>query len=373
MIKLLQLVCLALMLPAPSLWAQTISVRGTVKDKKGAPIASASARVKGSKNGTSSDSLGIFHLRVKPFDTLLISAVGYREQAIAVNSRTEIGVELVLQTKSLSEVTVSSPEPRAAMAQEVQKTQAIAGMLHDFAEYQNLYTGLDNTTAIDLTGSITGQRGAITTTIGTATTGTLYRGAFVPVIKNKEETKGSRYLFNEWVRGFVISALDSVIAHNDYLFNYDKINQSLLLTVDKKSAIEIRNEDMKAFALKQGDQLYVFEKWALRHDDKFYRILVKDSGRYVLYKFTTTKFEKSNYSSDGFHETGKPYDEYTDMPEYYILFPDGQTYKTVELKKKAIRVALAGDQKKVDDYFSSHRYANADEALLVDLVKYLNR
>ena len=85
---------------------QDVQVRGKIMDEKGEPIAGASVRVKGTNLGTAADAEGAFSLNVPDDATLVVSFVGYTEQEVQVNGRTEINVVLVQSTQSLDQVVV---------------------------------------------------------------------------------------------------------------------------------------------------------------------------------------------------------------------------------------------------------------------------
>ena len=66
--------------------AQTGTVRGTVKDPNGLPLAGASVILEGTKRGTVTDASGNYTLRVPPGNyTLIISYVGVKTQRLPIN------------------------------------------------------------------------------------------------------------------------------------------------------------------------------------------------------------------------------------------------------------------------------------------------
>ncbi|HYC29955.1 MAG TPA: carboxypeptidase regulatory-like domain-containing protein, partial [Chitinophagaceae bacterium] len=76
---------LILLLAVQAAFAQTTTVKGTVKDANGSPLAGASITVEGQKGGTITDANGNFSLRVQPGSlTLLVSYVGQETQRIPV-------------------------------------------------------------------------------------------------------------------------------------------------------------------------------------------------------------------------------------------------------------------------------------------------
>lgn len=83
---------------------QQIQVSGTVVDAQGQPVPGASVIVKGTTNGTMTDTQGRFALRVAPGATLEISCIGYATQAVAAAEN--LRVVLNDDTEFLDEVVV---------------------------------------------------------------------------------------------------------------------------------------------------------------------------------------------------------------------------------------------------------------------------
>jgi TonB-linked SusC/RagA family outer membrane protein len=92
---------------ALTMTAQTITVRGTVKDAKGEPLIGVTIQVKGKSIGTVTDINGNYNLANVPSDGVLeISYVGMKPQSIPVNGRTTINVVMEDSEKALDEVVV---------------------------------------------------------------------------------------------------------------------------------------------------------------------------------------------------------------------------------------------------------------------------
>lgn len=101
-LALLFLLCLV------PLWsfAQSISIKGTVKDNSGEPIIGASILQKGTTNGTISDLDGNFMLNVPSNSTIIVSFIGYKDQEIAVAGKRQFDIIMVEDTEVLDEVVV---------------------------------------------------------------------------------------------------------------------------------------------------------------------------------------------------------------------------------------------------------------------------
>jgi len=200
-----------------------------------------------------------------------------------------------------------------------------------------------------------------------------YSGASLPIFGHKEDTKGSRYLFEHWVNGYAVNNKNITINVVGYAFNYDKINSSLLVTTDKRSCIEVANADLNSFVLTDDERSYSFVHLPFINPKVFFIEIEKDAAKYALYKLIKTKFIKSNYHNDGLTESGNNYDEYADETEYYIVFPGGTSFKKIELKKKSIKEVFAAENAKVDSYFSQHKNDDFTENYLKGLVQFLNK
>jgi hypothetical protein len=198
-------------------------------------------------------------------------------------------------------------------------------------------------------------------------------GSFVNFHAGKEDTKGSRYLFPDWVGGVVTTKSGIVISKDSLLYNYDKISHDLYLT-DQKTVVQVDGENIKAFTLRSAGRPMTFVRLETVQPNVFFQQLV-DPGTtgsgYGLYKLIKTNFKKADYHTDGMVESGNNYDEYVDESEYYLVMPGGAA-KKVELKKKSIREALAEAKQKTDDFFSVHRSDDINENFLIGLVGSLN-
>jgi iron complex outermembrane recepter protein len=94
---------IVLLLAVQAAFAQTTTVKGTVKDANGSPLVGASITVEGQKGGTITDANGNFSLRVQPGTlTLLVSYVGQETQRISVTANSG---ETVTQDVTVSGVT----------------------------------------------------------------------------------------------------------------------------------------------------------------------------------------------------------------------------------------------------------------------------
>jgi TonB-linked SusC/RagA family outer membrane protein len=86
---------------------QQLSIKGTITDEKGNPIAGVTVSMKGTTRGTTSDVNGNYFLEINnPQATLIFSFIGFKNQEIAVDNRSQINVIMVVEAIDLEEVVV---------------------------------------------------------------------------------------------------------------------------------------------------------------------------------------------------------------------------------------------------------------------------
>ncbi|MBL1409411.1 SusC/RagA family TonB-linked outer membrane protein [Sphingobacterium faecale] len=86
--------------------AQSMTVKGSVKDEAGKPISGATVTIVGSSKGVLTDEAGMFTIEVKSSDQLLVSYIGKESKTIAIEGKTELNVVLKEAPDELDEVTV---------------------------------------------------------------------------------------------------------------------------------------------------------------------------------------------------------------------------------------------------------------------------
>ncbi len=353
--------------------AQTHSVTGIVKDEKGKPLHSATVQVKDTKLGTITDSSGLFIINASTDAFLLISRIGYADTMVNVNNQSDISIVLRSTINALSDVSV-----KGRVKTDPQQTGASNGTIND----QAIANGLSDAKKSSYSGSTpqptyqTGPEGVGSINApDIPAVNTIYFGGSVPIFSAPKETRGSRYMFADWVKGKAYTQSGDAVNNNDLVFNYDKVGRKLLVTADRKILVEVDKSNLQSFSLTNSDgEEYHFERVDHLNPDLFYQTLVKNISKYSLYKLLSTNFVKSDYHSDGLVESGTPYDEYVDTYEYYIVMPDGKSYqKLTDLKAKSIKTALSNESVKVDAYFSDHKHEDVNEYFLSGLIDYLNK
>jgi hypothetical protein len=373
-------ICLSVLMPALS-FAQTGTLKGTVKDEKGMAVPFASVQIKDRNSGTSTDSLGNFRIRIKTGSTLFINAVGFLGDTLVVGNEPSLAVTLRLRIKSMEGIVITGGQQQKESKNDPMNTiasQSAGATINEFREREGLFSGQTQVTPMSTDPRAPGPdyKAAYVTNVPA---NTLYRMGALPSFSIKEGTRGSRYLLSErWAGGTVTTFGDSIVNNPALTFNYDKMSQNLYATKDGQTVIELSKEQVKAFTINdaQENKQYSFERLGPIDSLHFFQVIVAQvPGKYALYKQVKTRFEKSNYHSDGMVESGKPYDEYIDEYQYYILTPGGKTsIKIPELKLKSLKEMLnaAGNPPRATAYMSAHKYDQVNEDFLKEMVGQMN-
>jgi len=197
-------------------------------------------------------------------------------------------------------------------------------------------------------------------------------GSLDRVGSHPQDVHGSRYLFDHWVHGFVITPKDSIKQNDNYFFNYDKIDGNFLFTGDGKSIHKVVDAEVKTITLYDGNgQVYVFEA-VPAIDPKHYMLVLGGGSKYKIYKNIGTKYVKANYVNNGVTQYGNNFDEYKDESDYYVAkLPGGQPQK-ISLRKKAIKTAFAADGDKANKFLNDND-GDIDDAYLAKLGDYMNQ
>jgi hypothetical protein len=173
--------------------------------------------------------------------------------------------------------------------------------------------------------------------------------------------QGSPLLFSDWVSAKVESR-SPFFANDSLLFNYDKQRQVLLATLDKHVAYKIDRKEFQRVTFFLNGQPYTFEHVPAINDKDLFQVVVEDSGRYCLYKFSNTAIRGRRY---------------VDWLTYYIVFPfpDMRVVKLEKWDKKLLKrsFALSADAGKVDAFYLQYVDLAPGEEFLRGLVNYLDQ
>jgi hypothetical protein len=297
--------------------AQKVAVSGIVNDSQGKPLAFAFIKDAVRNYATFTDVYGAFTFRVDTADRLIVTAPGFKGTVVKVNDP--------------KNVTVTLTADGSAMPKQIDQ-DALRERLSGEGMTKSVASGY---------------------------------------IAKEASLHGTRYLFETWAHGFVIDADDSLKQNNTYLFNYNKIDGSLILTKDGKSVNEIDRGEVRSFTLfDEAGQAHVFEKLPAADPTHFLQVLAS-GGKYKIYKKFGTKFYPNDYVSNGMTSTGHNYDEIKDNPEYFAVKVPGGAPQKFALKGKAIKTTFDLEPAKAGKYLSDHD-TDIDDDYLKELGNYLN-
>ena len=100
------LACFCFLLLSDVVYAQNVTVKGTVIDDQKLPIPGVSVVVKGTTNGVQTDASGNYTLSAPGNATLVFSFIGFNNQELTINNRTTLNVTLLPSTNDLQQVVV---------------------------------------------------------------------------------------------------------------------------------------------------------------------------------------------------------------------------------------------------------------------------
>ena len=108
MIGLRSIFVAAAMLLATSVFAQTLTVKGVVKDSEGAPLPGATVYVPGTSNGVVTDASGNFSIQVPANTDLEVSFLGFAPQTIKIGTTAPFQEIVLSDSETLNEVVVTA-------------------------------------------------------------------------------------------------------------------------------------------------------------------------------------------------------------------------------------------------------------------------
>lgn len=324
-------------------FSQTITATGSVKNEEGKPISGAMVSEFRSKtaSATYTDSLGFFSFRVSVYSKMNISCNGYNDTLINIAGKKDISI-ILSKSKNGKHLNNSAGD-------NTENSLINKNLMQDAVSTQS---GVNNNYVYG---------GGVRN----------YTGSLLPVFTHKEETKGSRYVFNEWANGSVTNADNSIFNNPAYFYNYDKIEGGLLITQDKQSAIEPDRAKIKSFTI------YVDKENPLEYenipsvDNNHFVEVISKGNKYRIYKLTKTKFVKSDYHTDGIVTTGNSFDEYVDEDSYFVLNVQNNQVQKLSLKKKSLKEAFASEGERLNRFFSENSDNAINELFLKNLGDYL--
>lgn len=302
--------------------AQTTIASGSVKDVNGNPLHFVFVGDVQNRKAVFTDTLGNFSIAVHPDSKLAFELEGYRDTVVSSIS-TNTGILVILKSVG---------------------------------------TGPDNSAATLSTKVETNNTEQFTS---------LSQGGLIAPGHQKGDLRGSQYLFDVFVHGYLINTSDELTYQPNYMLDYDKVDGSLLLTPDKRKIVNVVWDQVKSFTLySMADQRFDFAKVPAIDNSHFVQVIAS-GPKYKIYKLIKTTFVKSDYINNGLAAHGHDYDEYVDDATYFAVADGGQPQK-MSLKKRSLKEIFAKDADKLNKYLSDNS-GSIDDAYLGKLGAYMNQ
>lgn len=194
----------------------------------------------------------------------------------------------------------------------------------------------------------------------------------VAVARTRPNLVGSRYLFDTFSHGFFKDTLGRLINSPFYLFNYEKMGGTLLLTADQKNVMAVDRTEIKSFTLyNNADQRVEFENVPAIDNSHYVQVLAK-GNKFNIYKLIKTKFNPSDFENTASGGAGHDYDEYVDDAEYFVFDVQKKQVQKIALRKKSIKDSFTNAGEKVDKFFSGNA-SKIDDSYLSSLGDFMNQ
>ncbi|HWD87049.1 MAG TPA: carboxypeptidase-like regulatory domain-containing protein [Mucilaginibacter sp.] len=283
--------------------AQGNIASGSVRDASGKPLHFVFVGDVANRKAVFTDSLGNFAIAIKPDSKLAFELDGYRD-TVVTGINTNTGLLMVL-----------NPVPEGSSPSQ----------------------GLSTKMQVE-----TSESPEITS---------LSEGGLIAPGHKKGDLRGSQYLFDVFVHGYLVNNSGELVFRPAYLLDYDKVGGGLMLTPDHRKIVNVIWDQVQSFTLYgMNDQRYDFEK--IPAIDQSHYVQVLASGpKYKICKLIKTKFVKSDYINNGLAAHGHDYDEYVDDFYYYVVPEGGQPVK-LSLKKRSLKEVFAKDADKLNKFMS---------------------
>jgi hypothetical protein len=323
-------------------FAQTITINGTVNNQKGEPVPYAFVRDANHSYATFADSTGTFKLKADPTSSLAVMANKYKDAELKIGNNTNVKVVLTEGEDNGGVTSLKNAETNGASQFLRTRQQLVAG---------------------------TGGGGVSS---GFTARGGGAGGSDVTLVKSGfavEPTRGSRYLFEDWIPGFGMNKKEELVVEKENMYNYDKISGTIIYTNDGRSMAQVSPGQLNSFTLydKKG-HAHIYENAPEINNKPFVEVLLS-TPKYKIYKKIDTKFTRADFHTDGVLEMGHRYDEYVDIDRYTFVGADGKS-QSISLKKSTLKKILAGD---ADAFIASQGSRNVDEDYVKDLGSSLSK
>jgi TonB-linked SusC/RagA family outer membrane protein len=138
------------------------TIKGTVKDGTGEPLAGVSIKVKGTTNGTQSDVNGNFTIQVNVGDVLVFSYITFVTREVPIANNSFLNIVLVQNPSQLQEVVVTALGVKRSEQSLVYANQVVNGSQLTGVNNDNMMNSLNGKVAgVDISPSTSGVGGSV--------------------------------------------------------------------------------------------------------------------------------------------------------------------------------------------------------------------
>jgi hypothetical protein len=202
-----------------------------------------------------------------------------------------------------------------------------------------------------------------------------YQAAQLPIFFEKEPPVGTLYFTEYWMRGAAEFTNHQTIPTKEKhcYFNFDKTKNILIVVDDSLHVNYYHGNEVSQFMLMDSsDKTYRFEIVPAISQTFYLQPVVETNLRYSLYKRLVTKLAAADYQSYGYGSTGAKHDTYTDYYEYYLLYPDHQTFKKFYMDAPALRKVFSVCSNQLEPLLNQYKNRLNEESL-INLVECINK
>jgi len=188
----------------------------------------------------------------------------------------------------------------------------------------------------------------------------------VRLVKSKR-VKGSPYLNDEWLKGYVM-VTDK--ANTEMLRLRFNTETNTLEFLRNETVYALDSRKIKGFVIPGHPSDLVFKNGFNTEDDDinrstFLRIISDGKTKFVCHHETSLKEDLSTYGM------ASQIDEYVSTTDYYVITPDGKLHD-IKLKRKDIVRTLSDEEDKVKEFVRANNLDYGEEDDVKRIVSFYN-
>ena len=178
-------------------------------------------------------------------------------------------------------------------------------------------------------------------------------------LKPNGDVRGTPLLSEKWMKAAITTWDDKKTPPDDFLYNFNLINNELLAATSKGSIYTTVRKAIKTFTLTDGVKEYRFERpKVIDYPSDMFVQVIYQSAVTTVYKGMKKELKHSS-SSEGMMQTSDPYQEYEETDEYFIYQPNKTPVKTKRFNLKTLEGFFpAVKAKAFKDFAAKNKFGN---------------